>query len=225
MKNFSAIVAVLSVWFGMGVWQAEAQNSHDDGGVLVVEDSLLSPNHKSIVFVVAKDINQSVKIELQTYALVEGFIHQFKALEFPQGVRRGQVIPIWDGNFNQFQSTAWLYFQVTMSTAADYYYTEVQLPIGQREEYKEPTIGSISETGGYTEAYKITVKGIFDTTIPSLILINTKLFVNPKTITQTAPGTINFKVPANSFEQFPTGKYLLTICQAGHCDTMIGRHR
>ena len=98
-------------------------------------------------------------------------------------------------------------------------------PINYREQYKEPMITSISESGGYGVPYQITVKGIFDTTIPSLILINSNVFVPAKTITQTAPGIIQFSMPSGNFELFPSGKYLLTICQASHCDTLQGRHR
>lgn len=223
MKKLVVLVAVFTALFGAR--QIQAQSYHNDGGVLVVEDNLLSPTKKTVVFIVAKDISETVEIKMQTYMLMEGITNQFKPLQFPNGVKRGQLIPIWDGNFNQFQSTAWWYFWVTMSTATDIYYTSTMFPIGSREQYKEPMITSISETGGYTEPYRISVRGIFDTTVPSLILINTNLFVSPKTVTQTPPGRIEFSMASNATTQFPPGKYLLTICQEGHCDTLQGRHR
>lgn len=225
MNNFTVIVAVLSVVFGVGAHQLQAQTYHNDGGVLVVEDTLLSTNHKTILFVVARDINQSVRMEMQTYALMEGIINQFQPRIFPEGVRKGQKIAVWDGNFNQFHSTAWLYFTITMTTSSDVYYTNTMFPVNYREQYKEPMITSIAEEGGYTIPYTITVRGVFDTTIPSLVLINSNLFVSPRAITQTRPGVISFTMPSGNFEQFPSGKYLLTICQAGHCDTLQGRHR
>ena len=225
MKMFIVTVAALSVVFLMSASQSIAQNSGDDGGLLVVDDSFLSPSHKQIVFVIAKDIPQSTKIEIQTYDLMEGTINKFKPLQFPQGVKRGQIVPIWNGDLKLHANTPWLYFSVIMSTATDTYYTNTMFPLDYREQYKEPMITSISETGGYGIPYVITAKGIFDTTMPSLILINTKIFVSPKVITQTRPGIIQFTLPSGNFEQFPSDKYLLTICQAGHCDTLQGRHR
>lgn len=225
MKKLIVTVAALFFVFGLSTHPTNAQNSYDDGGLLVVEDSFLSPSHKQIVFVVAKDISQSTKIEIQTYDLMEGVFNTFKPLRFPQGVRRGQIIPIWNGDLTLHANTPWLYFWVTMSTGTGTYYTSTMFPIDYQEQYKEPMITSISETGGYGIPYTITAKGIFDTTMPSLILINTNVLVSPKVITQTRPGIIQFTMPSGNFEQFAPGKYLLTICQAGHCDTLQGRHR
>jgi hypothetical protein len=200
-----------------------AQSSYDDGGVLVTEDSLLSPSRKQVIFVVAKDILQPTKVAMQIQTN-EGIIHQFQSLQFPQGVRRGQIIPIWNGEFSLYKDTPWLYIWVTMSTGTDTYYTNTMFPVGQAEQYKEPLIVSIDETGGYTEAYTITIKGIFDSTLPSLILINNSVFV-PIRVTSQAPGIIRFTVGAKTRGQFPPGKYLLTLCQGSHCDTAMGRHR
>ena len=220
MKRF--FVAIAAVLFCVGF--AFTQTSHDDGGVLVVEDSLLSPAHKQVVFVIATNIVQSTKIEVEVHTL-DGIYNRFKPLQFPQGVRRGQIIPIWNGEFNQFHDTPWLYIWVIMSTATDNYYTNTMFPVNNGEQYKEPLIVSVDETGGYNTPYVITAKGIFDTPIPSLILINSSLFVSPKVITQTAPGIIRFTMGARTTGQFPPGKYLLTICQGSHCDTLVGRHR
>lgn len=225
MKKLVVLVAVLTALFSVAKNQVMAQSYHTDGGVLVVDESLLSPTHKTIVFVVAKDIPQSVEIKMQTYMLMEGITHQFKPLQFADGVKRGQVIPLWNGNFNQFHNTAWWYFQVIMSTKTDIYYNTTMFPIGSRESYKEPMITSITETGGYNMPYQILVRGIFDTTVPSQILINTNVFIPPKTVTQNPPGRIEFTLPIGNFDQFPPGKYLLTICQEGRCDTLQGRHR
>ena len=217
MKMFIVTVAALSVVFLMSASQSIAQNSGDDGGLLVVDDSFLSPSHKQIVFVIAKDIPQSTKIEIQTSDLMEGTINKFKTLQFPQGVKRGQIVPIWNGDLKLHANTPWLYFSVIMSTATDTYYTNTMFPLDYREQYKEPMITSISETGGYGIPYVITAKGIFDTTMPSLILINTKIFVSPKVITQTRPGIIQFTLPSGNLEQLLSDKYSLTICQAGRC--------
>lgn len=226
MRNLAVLVAALVAVFGLGIMQeVEAQNYHSDGGLLVVEDVLLSSEtHKQIVFVVSKNISSAARIEMQTHTS-EGVVNNFKTLEFSQGLTRGQIVPIWNGDLNSFGSTPWLNIWVTISTATNVYYTHTMFPIQYREQYKEPMVTGISEVGGYGTPYQITVKGIFDTTIPSLILINKSVFVTSKAITQTAPGTIQFTMPSGNFEQFPSGKYLLTICQGGHCDTLQGRHR
>ena len=226
MKNLAVLVAVLAVVFSLGITQeVEAQNYHSDGGLLVVEDVLLSgETHKQIVFVVSKNISSAARVEMQTHTS-EGVVNQFKTLVFPQGLTRGQIVPIWNGDLNSFGSTPWLNIWVTISTATDIYYTHAMFPIQSREQYKEPMITSIGEVGGYGTPYQITAKGIFDTTISSLVLINKDVFVSPKAVIQTAPGTIQFTMPSGNFEQFPSGKYLLTICQGGHCDTLRGRHR
>lgn len=203
---------------------AEAQVSRIDGSVLVAEDSLLSSNHKKIVLVVAKNISGPARVELQTMTS-EGIVNRFAPQDFPNGLTKGQAISVWNGEFNAFHATPWLYFMTSIISGNVTYYAQTMFPIHYREQYKEPMITSISEVGGYTSPYTITVRGIFDTTEPSLILINNNLFIPPKTITQTPPGIITFIMPSNSFAQFPPGKYLLTLCQTGHCDTMIGRHR
>jgi hypothetical protein len=224
MKKLIFTVAILCGVFGVGANRTYSQSYHDDGGVLVTEDSLLAANHKQVVFVVAKDLRGPVRIDMQIQTS-EGLVNQFTPLQFPLGVKQGQIVPVWNGEFNSFHTTPWLYIWITMSTPTDVFYTNTMLPIEYREQYKEPMITSISETGGYTIPYTITVKGIFDTTIPSLILINSGVFVSPKVITQTAPGIIRFTVEAKTMDQFPPGKYLLTICQGSHCDTLQGRHR
>ena len=227
MKKFTELVAVLSVLFGVVVFastKAQAQTYRTDGGLIVVEDSLLSPNYKRIVFVVAKEISMPARVEFQTISS-EGIVNRFSPQEFPLGLRKGQVINVWNGELNNFHATPWLYFDVTIFTSSETYYSRIMTPVNYREQYKEPMITSISETGGYGVPYVITTKGIYDTTIPSLVLINTNVFVSPKTVTQTAPGIIKFTMPSGNFELFPSGKYLLTICQAGHCDTLQGRHR
>ncbi len=222
MKKLVVVAALVAVFF-VGGSQVKAQISHDDGGVLVTEDSLLSPNRKQVVFVVAKNITEPTKIEM-IFRNNEGVETKFKTLQFPQGVKQGQIIPIWNGEFNQFSETPWLYIWVTMSTSTDNYYTNTMFPIANQEHYKEPLIVSINETGGYTVPYMITIKGIFDSTLPSLILINNNVFVPMRNITQT-PGVIRFTMTSKTREQFPPGKYLLTLCQGSHCDTLVGRHR
>lgn len=226
MKKFTVLVAVLSVLFGVVVFASNtaAQTYRTDGGLIVTEDSLLSPGNKKIVFVVAKEFPSQARMEFQTISS-EGIVNRFSPQEFPQGLRKGQVLPVWNGELNSFHATPWLYFDVTIFTSNETYYSRAMTPINYREQYKEPMITSISETGGYGVPYVIATKGIYDTTIPSLVLINTNLFVPPKTVTQTAPGIIQFTMPSGNFELFPSGKYLLTICQAGHCDTLQGRHR
>ena len=225
MKKLVVLVAVFTVLFGVSQILGQSPNSFaNEVGALVTEESLLSPNKKQIVFVVSKNIAGPTRVELQTHTS-EGLVNNFAPLQFPQGLQRGQIIPIWDGELTAFQSTPWLYFWVTITTPDKVYYSCVMFAVNFREQYKEPKVLSISETGGYSSPYQITVRGIFDTTIPTLVLINTNYFVPVKSIVQTAPGKIEFSVPANSFVEFPTGKYLLTICQAGHCDTLIGRHQ
>jgi hypothetical protein len=217
---------MLAVFFSVFTFQGMmfAQNIRTDGGLIVTEDSLLSLNNKKLLFVVAQNILQPTRVEVQTVSS-EGIVNHFTPIQFPQGLKRGQVIPIWNGELNGFYTTPWLYFQVTMFTASETYYTQTMFPVNYREQYKEPMITSIAETGGYGVPYTITAQGIFDTTEPSLILINTNVFVSPKVVTQRPPGIIQFNVDSNTTNQFPPGKYLLTICQAWHCDTLEGRHR
>ena len=226
MKRFTMLVIVLVLLFGLSVLpeRVSAQNYRTDGGLTVVEDSLLSPNRKQVVFVVAKDIPSSARVEIQTHTS-EGVVNNYSPHQVPQGLTRGQIIPIWSGEFNSFNTTPWFNIWITIYTATDIYNSNTMFPVNYREQYKEPMITSISETGGYGVPYQITVRGIFDTTIPSLILINTNVFIPTKTVTQNAPGIIQFTMPSGNFELFPSSKYLLTICQAGHCDTLQGRHR
>lgn len=223
MSLMMTLVLVVGIFWATN---ATAQTYQTNGGLIVVDENLLSgeKNHKQIVFVVAKDIFSAARIEFETYSS-EGIVNHFTPLQFPTGLHKGLVIPMWNGDLNSFHNTPWLYFRATVFTTTDTYYSESMLPVRYRELYKEPMITSIAESGGYGIPYTITVKGIFDTTIPSMILINSGVFVSPKTVTQIAPGIIKFDYPDNSFAQFPSGKYLLTICQEGHCDTMTGRHR
>lgn len=226
MKSVNVLFVVLATLFCVGILgkKVVAQNYRTDGGLLVMEDDLLLLKKKQVVFVVAKNISSPARVEFQTISS-EGIINRFTPLNFPQGLKRGQVIPIWSGELNSFLTTPWLYFQVTIFTATDAYFSQTMSPVGYREQYKEPMITSISESGGFTIPYTITVRGIFDTTIPSLVLINSDVFVSPKVVTQGPAGVIQFSIAQNTAEQFPPGKYLLTICQAGHCDTLMGRHR
>ncbi len=224
MKNIFTFVGMflsVSIFFAFNV---NAQSNEGDAGAIVTEDSLLSPGRKQIIFVMAKDIAGPTRVEFSTYTN-EGITNRFTPLSFPTGLQRGQIIPIYNGELNIFNSTPWLYFWVQVSNSTENYYCQTMLPVGYREQYKEPMITSITETGGYNAPYQILARGIFDTTIPSLILINTNLFVSPKTVTQTAPGMIQFNLEANINSQFPPGKYLLTICQERRCDTLEGRHR
>ncbi len=200
------------------------QNYRTDGGVIILEDSILSSSQKQIIFVVTKDILQSSRVELQTVSS-EGQVNKFQPLLFDSGLRRGQIIPILTGQLTAFNTTPWLRFSITITTETDIYYSIMSTPVGIAEQYKEPMITSISETGGYGTDYIITIKGIFDTTEPSLIVINTNIIIPSKAITQTPPGIIKVTLNGISRENFPAGKYLLTICQGGHCDTMTGRHR
>lgn len=226
MNCLPRLTKVLVVFFSVFIFQGMmfAQNIRTDGGLIVTEDKLLSANHKKLVFVVAQNITQPTRVEVQTVSS-EGIVNHFTHLQFPQGLKLGQILPIWDGVLNEFHSTPWLYFQVTMYTASETFYTQTMFPVNYREQYKEPMITSITETGGYGIPYIITAQGIFDTTEPSLILINTNVFVSPKVITQKPPGIIQFSIDSNTTAQFPPGKYLLTICQAWHCDTLEARHR
>ena len=224
MKYFLIVVAAMTVVLNMLAKPASAQPSRTDGGLIVIEDSLLSSNRKQIVFVVAKEILEPVWIEFQTTSS-EGIVNRFTPINFPQGLQKGQIVPVWNGEFNKFHTTPWLRLYVTIFSPTATYYSSTSTPVQYREQYKEPMITSISESGGYGSSYTITVRGIFDTTEPSLVLINTGVFISPKAVTQTPPGIIQFTVPSGSFDVFPSGKYLLTICQAGRCDTMVGRHR
>ena len=224
MKSVLVFIATCIAVLNVSSRVAEGQVSRIDGSLLVTEESLLSSNHKKIVLVVAKNISGPARVELQTMTS-EGIVNRFTPQEFPNGLTKGQVISVWNGEFNVFHATPWLYFMTSIISSNETYYAQTMFPIHYREQYKEPMVTSISEVGGYTSPYTITIRGIFDTTEPSLILINNSLFVAPKTVTQTPPGIITFTMPSNSFAQFPPGKYLLTLCQAGHCDTMIGRHR
>lgn len=224
LTRFVVAVLLAAMFFSVP-GKAEAQTYHENGGALVVEENLLlGNNQKQLYFVSAKNIAGPLKVQVQTH-LSEGVVNNFKALNFPQGLERGQVIQIWSGDFNSFNSTSWLNFWVTLTNSSEVYYANTMFPVQNREQYKEPMITSISETGGYGVPYLITVKGIFDTTIPSLILINKDVFVPQKAITQTAPGLVQFTMPSGNFIQFPSGKYLLTLCQASKCDSLQGRHR
>lgn len=223
MKNRIFLIAALMLF--VIAKSVEAQSSGNDAGLIVTSDDLLSSNHKQLVFVVAKNIPGPTTLKLSTYNN-DGVTHQFRSLIFPIGLQRGQVIPLWKGEFNDFFATPWLGFWVQILTSqGNTYWCHTMFPVNHWEQYKEPMITSISETGGYTSPYEITIRGIFDTTIPSLILINTEMFVPPKTVQQIAPAVIKFSVDATTPNIFPRGKYLLTLCQAGHCDTMMGRHR
>lgn len=224
MKIIAVLIAVMSALLGIGAQRVTAQSYHDDGGLIVTENSLLPPNKQQMVFVLAKDIPRPARVELQTYSL-EGIVNRFTPMQFPQGLKRGQIIPVWNAEFNAFHITPWLYLAVTIFDGNDIYHTVTMFPVQYGEQYKEPMVTSIVETGGYAVPYQITLRGIFDTTIPSLILVNTDVFVSPKTITQTAPGKIEFTMESNTITQFPPGKYLLTLCQEGRCDTLEGRHR
>jgi len=226
LSMFATITIYLVTFFSVLIitQTTSAQNYRTDGGVIVLEDGLLSPTSKQIIFVVTKNIPQSARVEMQTIS-TEGQVNKFTPLLFPNGLRQGQIIPMWNSELNSFHTTPWLRFDVTIFTDNDIYYCSEYTPVGFVEQYKEPLITSISETGGYGTDYVITVKGIFDTTEPSIILLNTNIVVSPKAVTQTPPGIIKFTMNSNSTQQFPPGKYLLTLCQGGHCDTMIGRHR
>ncbi len=201
-----------------------AQSYNTNSMAIVLEDSLLSTNNKKIVLVIVKDMAGPIELKMQT-TTSEGIVNQFKPLRFEQGLKRGQTIQLWNGDFNSFYSTPWLYFSVTASSPTMQSYSSIYFPVNYMEQYKEPMITSIKETGGYGVDYNIKIEGIFDTTVPSIILINTNFIIPPKTITQTPPGKIEFNVNSNSRDIFPPGKYLLTICQESHCDTLVGRHR
>ncbi len=226
LSIFAKITIYFVTFFGVLVITktTSAQNYRTDGGAIVLEDSLLSPTRKQIVFVVTKNIPQSARVEMQTIS-TEGRVNKFTPLLFPNGLRQGQIIPMWNNELNSFHTTPWLRFDVTIFTDNDIYYCSEYTPVGFAEQYKEPLITSISETGGYGTDYVITVRGIFDTTEPSIILLNTNIVVSPKVVTQTPPGIIKFTMKSNSTAEFPPGKYLLTLCQSGHCDTLVGRHR
>ena len=69
MKRSTMLVIVLAILFGVSIFseRLNAQNYRTDGGLIVVEDSLLSPNRKQVVFVVAKDILSTARVEIQTH--------------------------------------------------------------------------------------------------------------------------------------------------------------
>lgn len=222
--SFASVVILMCGIFATTRQSAYAQSYNTNSMAIVLEDTLLSANNKKIVLVVVKEMNGPTELKMRT-TTSEGIVNEFKPLQFEQGLKRGQVIQLWNGEFNLFYSTPWLYFSVTATSPTMQSYSSIYFPVSYMEQYKEPMITSIKETGGYGVDYNIKVEGIFDTTVPSTILINTNFVIPPKTITQTPPGKIEFNVSSNSRDIFPPGKYLLTICQESHCDTLMGRHR
>ena len=224
MKKLLSILVAMLVVQSFLHQKTFAQTYRTDGGVIVIEDSLLLSSKKQVVFVVTKNILQTARVEFKTMTS-DGLVNEFTPLNFPQGLVKGQIIPIWNSEPNSFNSTPWLYLSLTIFTASEAYYQGTMTPVNYREQYKEPMITSISESGGFGTPYTIIARGIFDTTIPSLVLINHNVIVSSKSITQIAPGIIQFTMLSNSSAEFPPGKYLLTICQAAHCDTLQGRHR
>lgn len=224
MNNITILTSIALLMM-MGITKpASAQSYQTDAGAIVIEDGLLLSSYKQLIFVMAKNISQPTRIELHTITS-EGVVNNFAPLNFPQGLVKGQIIPLWNGELNSFHTTPWFRFGVSIITQSEIYYSQTITPVNYREQYKEPLLTSISELGGFGAPYTITARGVFDTTEPMMILINTKVFITQKAITKIAPGIIQFTVPSDSSAIFPAGKYLLTLCQSGHCDTMTGRHR
>lgn len=202
---------------------AATTTSRTDGGAIVLEDNLLNPVQKHIVFVASRNIAGEVYVAFQTLAS-DGQLHQHQMLFFPQGLYQGQTFELWNGEFNDFQSTPWLRFDVTILAVDVVYYTMMQTPILQAEQYKEPFVENVSETRVSGDTYTITARGVFYAFEPSTVVLNTNIFVPGKSVIHPGPGVMQFTVDLPTW-RLPKGKYLLTVCQTGHCDTMTARHR
>lgn len=216
-----AFTALLMV--SMFSQQSLAQSYRTDGGAIVVEESLLSVGRKQIVFVVSKNIPGNVNVSYQTYSS-EGQVHNYPTLSFPNGLTKGQVIPLWHGDFTAFQATPWLEFSVAIATGTVTYYSRAIVAINYSEQYKEPMIIEVSEVKISGNKYLVTMKGVFYRYEDSVLVINSNIIIPQKAIQYIAPGIMQFTVDEPP-HRFAPGKYLLTICQTGHCDTMVGRHR
>lgn len=224
MKNYSYLVVmiVIAILFAAGF--ANAQATRTDGGVIVVDDRLLSPYQKQIVFIVTKNFPREAMVQFQTMTL-SGIMRKYEPLHFPEGLKRGQTIPIWNGEFNEFETTPWLRFDVCVTTGEVMYYTTYSTPIAQAEQYKEPMIYEISETKSPAGNYSYFLEGNFDRYSDTTVLINQNIAVTPEDIEYPATSGMRFRISNLTKNVFPTGKFLLTVCQNGHCDTMVGRHR
>lgn len=211
------------VFFTLSMVTAYAQVYRTDGGAIVVEDSVLLSNKKQIIFVVTRNISEDVTVSYQTISS-DGQLHAFPGLHFPNGLTKGQVIPLWDGSFNMFQTTPWLGFSVIVATPMYNYFVRANIPINYLEQYREPMIVEISEEKMSGIKYIITAKGNFDTYEPSTVVINGSIIVPQKAMKYERPGKLIITVD-EPHSRFVPGKYLLTVCQTGLCDTMVGRHR
>ncbi len=200
---------------------AAAQAYRTDSIAIVAEESVLQPNKKELVLVVTQNISEAASITYQITSN-EGRIHEFPVIQFPNGLRKKQAIPLWNGEFNMFQKTAWLSFSVIITTTSWRYYIKTDVAVGFSEQYKEPMIISLSETKDNSGVYTITAKGNFDTYEPSTVVINKDVIIPPKSIWYERPGILHFTLGATDV---PSGKYLLTVCQTGRCDSMTGRHQ
>ena len=150
MKNFSVLVAVLAVVFSAGSWQKlQAQTQRYDAGIIVVDERILSPTYKQIAFIVTKTIVEPTTVQFQTMTL-DGIIHAYQTLSFKDGLRKGQSIPLWNGDLTVFETTPWMNFYVTVTTPDTVYYTLHNVPVNQPEQYKELMINNIKDDKGST---------------------------------------------------------------------------
>lgn len=227
MKRYSFLVTVVCIFVGLllvSTAQTSAQTIRSDGGFIVIDSRPLSPTNKQVVFVVGKNFSGTTTLQFQTISN-EGFVHNYPSLNFPDGLSKGQVIKLWDGEFNVFQTTPWLRFDVSILNSGNSYYTMHMTPVAQSEHYKEPMIYDISEIKINNSTYVFEVNGNFDSREETRVIINNNLVVLGKSILFPFPGRMKFTLTEANREIFPTGKYLLTVCQYYHCDTMVGRHR
>lgn len=219
-------IFVFVAFFGtfFGALETKAQTVRSDGGYIVIDSRALSPTNMQVVFIVAKNFFGATTLQFQTISN-EGFVHTHPSLNFPNGLTKGQVVKLWDGEFSVFQSTPWLRFDVELRNSGLTYYTMHMTPISHDELYKEPMIYDISETKIDSNTFVINLNGNFDSYENTRIIINSHLMVLGKSVIFPAPGKMRFTLTDAGRDVFPTGKYLITICQSYHCDTMVGRHR
>lgn len=201
------------------------KNISFDIGYIVIEESILNKRHKQLVYVVGQDIVSPSEIEYQTYSLIEGYVHIHNKLVFPKGLAKGQALQLWNGDFNNFQTTPWLYFQITLKVGLGQYNLSSLVPINQSEMYKEPMITAIAYDWPTTYAGVLSVSAIYDSTEPFTVLIDQNIFIPQELIFEKNAGMFKIRMAGIDPKKLEEGKHLLTLCQMSACDTLEFRHR
>lgn len=189
-------------------------------GYLVVEENTIVPESKTVVFVAGKNIERSTTVSFDMVNS-EGKVSSFNEQTFEKGIMAGQIIKLWNGEFNMFSKTPWLYLDIQLQNYGLIdCFRRTMIPIDFPEQYKEPQIRSIIQTGfGNSPAFRIEL--IYDSTEKFELLANTYGIISRKQISATRPGEIEFSLDQS---QIRKGKFLLTICQNNYCDSMPGRY-